>query len=290
MSSYNSKIDEAMTDIAALRAALVAGIGISAGDHAAPAALVPKDMAVRSLEHLLPDPIRQRGLFTTNDLDDFLTYCANNVGDADTEDGHAPGNPHIFYSALPTPRAEAILDYGSPAAPAWGQHRAVWTPQESPALQALRALLGKALTQDALTDYIDDWSDYLTFERSDGTAVNVPAARGAIADMTAETIKSLRSKQGDFSRERSALETISVAPTVPARMILTCAPWEGFDTHQLRVRLAAADGAGTLALRLTLIGWPLHQDRLLEELRNRLDAMTAPITVLCGSATMFGTD
>lgn len=279
MTSYNSKIDEAMTDIAALRAALVAG-------NAVPAALVPKDMEVRSLEHLRPAPVRQRGTFSTNALDDFLTYCANNVGDCYDDDGCVPGNPHIFYSAMPTPRADAILDYGSPAAPAWGEHRARWTPQESPALRALRDLLGKALTQDTLTDYIDDWGDYLTFERSDGTAVNVPAARGAIADMTAETIKSLRSKQGDFSRERSALETISVAPTVPARMILTCAPWEGFDTHQLRVRLSAADGAGTLALRLTLIGWPLHQDRLLEELRNRLDAMTAPITVLCGSSTL----
>lgn len=286
MTSYTSKIDDAMTDISALRAALVAGIGISAGDGAMPAALVPKDMEVQDLERLLPAPLRKRGNFATNALDDFLAYCANNVCDDVADDGGPVGNPHIFYTAMPTPRAEAILDFGSPGFPAWGQHRAVWTPLESPALRALRDLLGKALSQDALTDYIDDWGDYLTFERSDGTAVNVPAARGAIADMTAETIKSLRSKQGDFSRERSALETISVAPTVPARMILTCAPWEGFDTHQLRVRLSAADGAGTLALRLTLIGWPLHQDRLLEELRNRLDALTAPITVLCGSATL----
>lgn len=278
-------IDESLTDIGALRAALLAGVHPVALVHdpeVIPAALVPKNMEVQSLEYLLPEPARKRAHFRTNHLDDFLTYCANNVADEAGEDGPAPGNPHIFVSDSAAPRAEAILDFGSPEAPAWCEHRAVWTPQESPALQALRALLGKALSQDTLTDYIDDWGDYLSFERADGTAVPVAAARGAIADMTAETVKAMRSKTGDFERERSALEKLSIAPTVPARIVLTCAPWTGFETHHLKIRVAAAEGAGTLALRLTLIGWPLHQEDLLSELRNRLDGITAPITVLSG--------
>lgn len=277
-------IDESLTDIGALRAALLAGVHPVALEHdpeAIPAALVPKNMEVQSLEHLLPAPARKRERFETHSLDDFLTYCANNVAEDPDEDGHAPGNPHIFYDDAPV-IAHAILDFGSPEDPAWGEHRAIWTPQESPALQALRALLGKALSQDTLTDYIDDWGDYLSFERADGTAVPVAAARGAIADMTAETVKAMRSKTGDFERERSALEKLSIAPTVPARIVLTCAPWTGFETHHLKIRVAAAEGAGTLALRLTLIGWPLHQEDLLSELRNRLDGITAPITVLSG--------
>jgi uncharacterized protein YfdQ (DUF2303 family) len=280
-----SAVDDTMTDIAALRAALLAGahpIALERDLDAIPAALVPKDMTVESLEHLLPQPARKRATFQTNSLDDFLTYCANNVPDEVGEDNRATGNAHIFYNDTP-PRAEAILDFGSPEAPAWSEHRAVWTPRESPALQALRALLGKALSQDTLTDYIDDWADYLSFERADGTAVIVAAARAAIADMTAETVKAMRSKIGDFERERSALEKLSVGPYIPARMVLTCAPWTGFSTHQLQVRLAAAEGAGTLALRLAIIGWPLHQETLLEELRDRLEARPTPITVLSGT-------
>jgi uncharacterized protein YfdQ (DUF2303 family) len=285
MPSPNAKIDDAMTDISALRAALIAGVAITdMASDLLPAVLVPKDMAVQDLEHLLAAPVRQRALFQTTDLDDFLTYCANAVGDDTDADGHAAGNPHIFYTLKDPIRAFAILDFGSPEAPAWGQHRAEWNPQESPALIALISLLGRALPQDTLTDYIDDWSEFLGFERADGTAVSVQAARGAIADMTAETINSLRSQRGDFIRERSSMEKITVAPTVPPRMVVTCAPWAGFGTHQLRVRISAADGAGTLALRLTLIGWPLHEIDMVEELRARLEAITAPITVLSGSA------
>lgn len=286
-----------LPNISALRAALLAGTSVHDAvcnaDAGRPAVLVPADMRVEDLEKLLPSPIRVRRNYKTSRLDDFLIYCTKQLPrhhHAYCVDGHPelfPGlpdrDPHIFYSTDPA-GAFAILDFGREGAPAWCDHTANWTPEESPALLALRALLGKALDQDTLTNYIDDWADILSFETADGTLVNPAAARGAIADLSAEAIKSLRNKTGDFSRERTAVERVSMAPTVPTRMGLHCAPWVGFSPSTLRVRIAAADST-SLALRLTLIGWPAVLDTLVTELRERLEAIEAPITVLSGQAS-----
>lgn len=277
MTVETTKLERTFTDIGELRAALLAGTPVSEGiEDAIPAVLLPSNMVVADLEHLLPAPTRVRRSYNTNSLDDFLTYCAEAAG----LDDYGTSNPHIFYTLDEPPTARAILDFGSASHPAWSQHNAHWTPRQTPAFTALRNLFNKTLDQDTLTNYIDDWSDYLSFETADGAPIKLAAARGAFTDLNADAIKTMRSKVGDFNRERSALERVSMAPTVPARIILTCSPWDGFSAHALRVRVAA-DGSN-LALRLSLIGWPTVQDDLCIELRERLEAIEAPITVLSG--------
>lgn len=276
-------VDEALTDLSALRAALLAGVSPAAlAEHpdAIPAALVPANMTVTDLEHLLPAPTRKRCTVRTNSLSDFLAYCAHSLRGGYTAFDH--GNPYVFVEEAPNIQALAVLDFGTPAEPGWGLHRALWTPTDSPPMQALRRLLGKALTQEALTDYIDDWGDFLAFERADGTPVPTAAARGAIADMTAETVRAMRSKTGDFERERSALEKLTVSPTVPARMVLTCAPWAGFAARPLQVRISASESSSTIALRLALVAWGLHEAALLEELHARLAESGTQMTVIQG--------
>ena len=236
--------------------------------------LLPKDFTLADLEPYAKAPTRHRGTFRTTWPDEFIAYAEANAEPAES--------PHCFLSdATNPPTAEILFDFGDHTAPLWREHRALLTVQESDAFMAFQALAGRNLTQDDITSYIDDWANNLSFERPDGALVAPAVARTEFADLTVEQVKQLRSKQQDFSRERSAVERMSMGTGLPNRLHLTCEPWQGLGVKRLTARISAADSAGALALKLTLIGWPTIRRELIDELGERLSSV--PVTVRRGT-------
>lgn len=232
--------------------------------------ILPKEMTLADLEPYLSKPYRHRGTYTTAWPAEFLAYAADNAS--------PEHDPHCFVddSSAP-PRAVIIFDFGNHDTPMWREHRAVLQIGESEAFRALGSMLGRNLTQDDLTTFIDDWAAGCNFERPDGTIVAPAVARTEFADLTVEQVKSLRSKQADFNRERSAVERMSMGSGLPNRLHFTCEPWQGLSPARLTVRISAADSAGALALRLNLIGWPGVRRALIDELVDTLSGAAVTI-------------
>lgn len=266
-----------MFDLKDLKAHLIAGTRIDPACIADEGPVIlPEGMRLEDVEPFLSAPHRHRGNYRTKWPTEFLAYAAANADERFA--------PHCFVddtSDTAPPRAVALFDFGCDSTPMWREHRAMLEVGESDAFAALRALTGRNLTQEDMLAFIDDWSTNCDFERPDGTTINPAVARTEFADLTVEAVKNLRSKQADFTRERSAVERMSMGSGLPNRLHFTCTPWNGLGTQRVAVRIAAADSAGALALRLNLIGWPTVRRALVDELIEMLAA--APLTVRRGT-------
>lgn len=229
--------------------------------------LIPENLRLTSDELYREHPRRHRGTFDTNRLSAFVAYCQNAAGDIDLS--ALGGQPTLF---LDGPRALAVFDQGTDDQPRWGDHRALLTLEPSPPFAALRKLLDRPLTQDLLIGFIDDWSDLLSFQRPDGSVCTPETARAELADLTVEAVRTMRTKQTEFAREKTGLERLSLGAGLPTLLLLTCAPFEELTTEALRIRLTAREHSGSLALHLTHAGWPLLEERLTAELEARLRA------------------
>lgn len=237
--------------------------------------ILPKDMTLADLEPYMSAPARHRGVYRTEWPSEFIRYAVENANQEDY--------PQCFMESCGTaaPRATLLFDFGTHDTPQWREHRAELAICESEAFAALIDLIGRNLTQEDLLRFIDDWSGNCDFERPDGSLVNPAVARTEFADLSVDQIKNLRSKQADFARERSAVERISMGSGLPNRLHFTCEPWTGLGTKRVTVRIAAADNAGALALRMSLIGWPIVRQELICELVELLSG--APVTVRRGT-------
>ena len=262
-----------MIDFAQLRSILLAGSDVFGSDTA----LIPKDMALQSLEPFQSAPNFFKGTFSTGYLSDFIAYLQHYiVADSACGDPHAfsAEDPHAFIDDTgPTPVVHAVIDHGLPGEPLWRHHTATLAIAHTEAFAALNTLLGKTVAQRALLDFIDDYGDLCVFHRPDGATVAAEVARGEFANLTAEKVRQINSQRGDFKRELSEVERLSLGTGLPNRLTLTAAPWRDFTTQNVRVRISAADSGSGLGLDLRLIGWDAIQDALIAELVAALEAI-----------------
>lgn len=250
-----------MIDISALRAALLAGTNT---DDYSRTMLVPKDMAVVDLEQYHDRPARHRGTYSTSRLADFMSYISN-------VNGERPPDVEICaFTNSETGAVTAILDFGSPKDPQWQDHTAVYCPRPSPMFMALTAVLDRPLSQDLLLDFFDDWAPHLSFSSPGAALMPHDAVRAMIADLTLETLRTLKTKVTDFERQRSAAEKLTMQRGLPNRMIVTCSPWDGLIARDLQVRIQAADAGSTPALKLSLIGWEITRQAMIDEIINTI--------------------
>jgi uncharacterized protein YfdQ (DUF2303 family) len=259
-----------------------------------PVALVPHGVDLSDLRPFLPCPRAHTGAYRTDDLASFAAYLIETAGLASYADREAV--PAVLENATEPPAARkahvfvspdgnsahAVLSFGTAPVPAWHDLTADLVLEDSPAFAALKALVGKPVTQDQIVDFIDDWDQHCAFVRQDGSALDTAAARKEFVDLTVETLRKLKSSREDFKREVTATERLTMQPTLPNRLIFTCAPWRGLLSVPVRVRLAASDSGGGVGLKLTLIGWGALREQLAEQLADEIRAIPANLTVLRG--------
>lgn len=83
-------------------------------------------------------------------------------------------------------------------------------------------------------------------------------------------MRKLNSQRGEFARELSSLERLSLGNGLPNRLTVTVAPWRDFAARDLRLRIGAADSGNGLALELRHLAWEKTRAALLDELTEKL--------------------
>lgn len=243
-------------------------------EHAA-VALVPKGLEALDLEQYEIRPRRHTGQYLTSSIEDFTAYLLRASG----EQGVSPE----IYVATDHPYAKAILDPGGRDTPRWHDWTATLELHASDAGAALEDLCEQPVRPEAIVQFIDDWALNCRF-LANGHDCTAEAARAQFADCTVETIRSLRTKTADLSREKTGLERLTVQPSLPTRLLFDCEPWRGLEPRTLPVRIQATDTGGTAALKLTVIGWADIQRKMLDEFATKLRKADAGV-VFSGSFT-----
>lgn len=111
----------------------------------APFVLVPKDYALKDLEHMLPEPYRIDGTVVAQTAQSLIDY-AQRFGDSRTA---------IFAQTLERTITVA-LDYHEPGKPSRRTHKAIYKSKFSREWEAWQSINGKSMSQLEFAEFIEE--------------------------------------------------------------------------------------------------------------------------------------
>ena len=109
-----------------------------------PFVVVPEDFRVEDLSQYLKFPTRARGTQTLLDADSFILFVQQNK----------TAVTGLFFQNSP-PKFTAVFNVGTPDAPNWGDHRAVYECPLSPQWLAWKAGNGQQMSQEDFALFVE---------------------------------------------------------------------------------------------------------------------------------------
>lgn len=232
-----------------------------------PAMLVPESAALHSLEHLLENPTRFRGVFTTSHIAYFLEYIKENRG----------AGTQIFLNPKKM-SAVAVFDLFDDLGvkPAWGSHMAIIELDKSSEYTALLEGNGQHFSQRSFIDWIRDWMHCIEFfaeEEDKGEAISINKVIQEIQRLEVKTGSSHLHEEGEFRRSRSAMEEIEIKSQggLPAVMRMDCKPYDEIPEQQFTCRLQAFSDGKTLSVGYRIQALEKMQNDIREEFRAMIE-------------------
>lgn len=236
-----------------------------------PAALVPADMKLESLEKFQQHRNQYRATFTTSLVDDFAAYVKHHQGST-------------CFLDVEERKATVIFDLGNHDDPGHCLHRANLAPAITPEFDALQRQNGSTDAQRTFIEFLEDWRDFWTALDEKGDDIGQPKAFAALRSMSVENLTKVSSEVDDMADRRTAMESIEAksAGVQVRRFRFTLIPYEGFEPQQIECRLTFRVGNG-LALGLSIIGLGHLDKRLSEEFQRIVEGALPDIQVFKGS-------
>jgi len=227
-----------------------------------PALLI--DGKVVDIEHLSEGRSRFRGQFSTSVLAEFAAYLRDHSGEATSD---------LFISPDKA-IAIAYLNLGDANDPGHGDWKAQLSLKETAAYAAALMACGSRFTQREMAEWAEDWAGNLTALNGENQ-VPLSAAIAAIRNITIAAKKDVTNTDEDFGASRSALEQIEArgAGGMPTHFLLTTAPYTGFHSRDIKLRLSVITGDSP-ALKLRIVGKEQEQENILTEFKERLQEAT----------------
>lgn len=214
-----------------------------------------------SLEHLQEHRSRYRGVFATSSIMDFAAYVKLSV----TEGNPAPG-----FVDLDSMVAVAYFNLGTVDKPGHADWYAKLRLKKTAPFEALCAIDGKALGQKALSDWLEDWADYLSPQYADSVAkpgeptitngTLLARAVQAVRKVTIHAKAESTHKTGNFDNSSSAFASIEAAAEqndLPTGFAFTCQPYAGLPERTFRLPLSLLTGGEKPAL---VMRWQQRED------------------------------
>jgi uncharacterized protein YfdQ (DUF2303 family) len=226
-------------DIAQERALLEAG--------AIPASVVAKDSKIESLEFLLETPVHHRANFTTSVLNDFVSYCKPNC-DIDMDSTIYIDQKAMF--------ARAIFDHGTASYPRWGHHKAHLILDKTPEFAALLENNNRDMSQQEFIDFLTDWEKFVRLGDEDSEGLAFMDAINRIRKLTVTSLSKAESEVGNFSANKSALESVEVSAgstKPPAALLWAGTPYEQFKQRIFDAEIRAVVKGDSIKLRYRII-------------------------------------
>ncbi|MGH8417994.1 MAG: DUF2303 family protein [Pseudomonas sp.] len=228
-----------------------------------PTVVLPESSKVVDLEKYQALRSRFRGTFSTHSLADFSTYVADRASDG--------SRGFINQDEM---SCMLLFNLGDTATPGHADDRAVLKLKASAGYSAAQTIGGRALSQKDLSDWIEDWHQYLTPVDDAGAAIPIAKAIAAVRTITIKASSESETTVGDTSASRSAMDQIEARSkeTLPAALQFHVIPFEGLTERQITLRISVITSGSVPVLKLRWVGEEVQREAIAQEFKAVLEA------------------
>lgn len=243
------------------------------GTHT-PVAVVPASVNLESLEPYQAHRSRFRGRLNTTALHDFVEYvnrhCSLATGPACFVDQESMA-------------ATVIFNLGTVDQAGHGDDLAVLTLKPTAAYAAVRAVLGRSMSQQQLAEWLEDWAPNIQALAGDDP-IHIATAITGIRKMSIKSSSELKSTVGDLSASRSSMDEIEARSQeiLPTAFSFTVVPFEGLGVATILLRLSVITNGESLALKLRWVGEEAQLESFAKEFKEVLASKISegvPVTI-----------
>lgn len=248
---------------------------VKVGECDFPIAILPENMKVHPLEQFNQNRSIFRAEYKTSNVDSFVAYAKAN------EQEYA----QCFVDS--NLNAQIIFDIGTVEKPLHGKHTAYLEMNKTAAYQALLDIDGSKCSQRHFSEWLEDWSDYITAYNSEDEKMSITTAIQAIRKMTLDYARNEEHNASDFGASKSAMESVEAKSKLelPKCFVFITEPYKGLDTQWFYLRLSVLTGGDAPILVARLTKLEKIKEQIAEEFSNKLtDALSeTKITVNIGT-------
>lgn len=232
-------------------------------DTLIPTVVLPESAKVIDLEKFQNGRSRFRGTYSTHSLGDFSTYVV------DRAEAGARGfiNQDEMSCVL-------LFNLGTTTEPGHADDRAILKLKATAGYTAAQAIAGRGMTQKDLSDWIEDWHQYLTPVDDEGSAIPVARAIAAVRTITIKATSESETTVGDTSASRSAMDQIEARSkeTLPTALQFRVIPFEGLTEQQITLRVSVITSGSQPVLKLRWVGEEVQREDIAQEFKAVLDS------------------
>jgi uncharacterized protein YfdQ (DUF2303 family) len=234
-----------------------------------------EDVKVHDLESYLPCRRRARATMSTAYVTPFAQYAVS----------YADPGAAVFVDAEHM-AATAVLDLGTKEMAGHADHKAKLAPVKTAAYAALLNINGRAQTQQATAEFIEDWASVarLNFFNAEGE-ITQGKALAAIRRITVEALRKVDSEEQQLSANRTAFESVKASSQepIPTTIYYTCKPYADLEARTFVLRLSIlTNDKPSLVLRIQNL--EAHTEAMGNELANLVQlAIAGAMPVLLGA-------
>lgn len=231
-----------------------------------PVVVVPQNFNVVDLERYQEGRNRFRGTFSTHSLADFSAYVVERSAPA--------ARGFIDQDAM---SCVVLFNLGTPEEPGHADDRAVLLLKASAAFAAVQAVCGQNLTQKTMSDWIEDWNQYLSATDENGTVMSIAKAIAAVRTITVKASSESDHAVSETRASRSTMDAIEASSkeTLPAWLDFEVIPFEGLGEQVIRLRMSVITSGSQPVLKLRWLGEEAQREAIAQEFKQVLEEKVA---------------
>ena len=227
-----------------------------------PARILPDGYNIHNLEKYQNQPSRFRGIFSTNQIDDFVQYCVGTQ------------KPVRCFIDQKDMKAKAYFDLGDPDKPGHGEHTALLSLERKAAFKALLELHQEEMDQKKAAEFFEDWRDCILLYDENEKTIDVKQGIMAIRKLTINAIAEAQHVHEDKRTEKSTLERIEAQNlrTFVNYFVFNCQPYgPQLGNYLFTVRVSLVFDRDRPRLRFNIIRLEDRKETMANDFRVELD-------------------
>jgi|GEM_PF-4910863 uncharacterized protein YfdQ (DUF2303 family) len=233
---------------------------------------VPNDFKIQNLERYLPTPVRKRGRMETDSINDFTQF----VIDHKNEHSACFVNTELM-------SASAILNYGSVKTPGHCDFVSSLTLTKTPDYIELININDTKKTQRALAEWIEEYSDILSFFDASDNEITIVKAITAVRNVKENASQETTSSVGNFNESRGVLAKASMeTDNLPAFIKVDITAYNDLSPREFITRVSYHRETSTFSMRVIRID--KHKEEMAKEFAELVRNKITGINVYIGKA------
>lgn len=166
-----------------------------------------------------------------------------------------------------------MFNLGTPEEPGHADDRAVLRLKASAAFAAVQAVCGQNLAQKTMSDWIEDWNQYLSATDESGTVMSIAKAIAAVRTITVKASSESDHAVGETRASRSTMDAIEASSkeTLPAWLDFKVIPFEGLGEQVIRLRVSVITSGSQPVLKLRWLGEEAQREAIAQEFKQVLE-------------------